>query len=289
LNLSFNQNLDKSSDRNLFLVATLALDHNITASGSMQRTGNHTSYVLNASQSPPTQGGLSWRASMSQGDDQNGGQAELDYLGSYGQVEAGISTLGDTRYGYLDVTGALVLMSGDVFAARRINDGFAVISTDGIANIPVKLENNLIGTTDSHGLLLVSPLNAYQNNQLSIDPMDLPAEVRIDRVYALATPTDRAGTIVRFDITPIRAALVTLHDDSGQPLPLGSRVALSDHVDTGAIVGFDGAVYLDTLSAHNTLIAHTPAGTCRVSFDYRNDSKNIPAIGPLLCRKDTSL
>ena len=288
LNLSFNQNLDKSSDRNIFLVATLALDHNITASGSMQRAGNRTSYVLDASQSPLTQGGFSWRASASQGDDRNGGQAELDYLGSYGQVEAGISALGDTRYAYMDVTGALVLMGGDVFAARRINDGFAVISTDGIADIPVKLENNLIGVTDSHGLLLVSPLNSYQNNQLSIDPMNLPADVRIDRVYTVATPTDRAGSIIRFDITSVRAALVTLHDEGGQPLPLGSRVTLSGHADTGAFVGFDGEVYLDTLSAHNTLIVHAPAGICRVSFDYPKGSKNIPAIGPLLCHKDTS-
>jgi outer membrane usher protein len=286
LNLSLNQNLDKSSDRNIFLVATLALDHNITASGSMQRTGSHTSYVLDASQSPPTQGGLTWRASASQGDDRNGGQAELDYLGRYGQVEAGISALGDTRYGYMDVTGALVLMGGDVFAARRINDGFAVISTDGIPNIPVKLENNLIGTTDSHGLLLVSPLNSYQNNQLSIDPMDLPAEVRINRVTALATPTDRAGTLVRFDITPTHAALVTLHNDSGQPLPLGSHVTLSGQPSVDAMVGFDGVVYLDTLGTHNTLIAHTPAGTCRASFDYHSDGKNIPAIGPLVCHAE---
>ena len=288
LNLSFNQNLDKSSDRDISLVVTLVLDHNITASGSMQRTGGQTSYVLDASQSPPTQGGFSWRASASQGDDRNGGQAELDYLGNYGQVEAGVSALGDTRYGYMDVTGSVVLMGGDIFAARRINDGFAVVSTDGVPHIAVNLENNLIGTTDSHGLLLVSPLNSYQNNQLSIDPMNLPADVRIDHVNSSVTPTDRAGTIVHFDITTVRAALVTLHDEKGQPLPLGTHVTLSGQADKGTIVGFDGAVYLDTLGAHNVLIAHTPSGSCRASFDYRNDNKSIPAIGPLLCRKDTS-
>ena len=37
-------------------------------------------------------------------------------------------------------------------------------------------------------MLLVTPLNAYQNNQLGIDPMSLPADVRIDRVNAIATP-----------------------------------------------------------------------------------------------------
>ncbi len=288
LNLSVNQNLDRSTDRSIFLVATVALDHNITVSSSVQRDGNRTGFTLNASQSPPSEGGFSWRAAVRQGENQDGGQAELDYLGRYGQLEAGVSSVGDTHYGYADATGALVLMGGDVFAARHISDGFAVISTDGIAKVPVKLENNLIGTTDHLGLLLVSPLNAYQNNQLSIDPMDLPADVRIDRVTALATPTDRAGTMVRFGITTIRAASVILHDASNQPLPIGSRVTIAGQADHGAMIGFDGTVYLDTLGVHNTLIVHAPSGICRTSFDYRNDSKSIPAIGPLLCRQDTS-
>jgi outer membrane usher protein len=284
LNLSFNQNLDKTSDRSIFLIATLALDHNITVSGSMQRDGNRTGFVLDASQSPPSQGGLSWRAALRQGGDQNGGLAELDYLGRYGQVQAGINTIGDTRYGYAGATGALVLMGGGLFATRYINSGFAVVSTGGIANVPVKLENNLIGTTDRNGLLLVSPVNAYQNNHLSIDPMDLPAQVRIDHVMALTTPTDRAGTLVHFGITPVRAASVTLHDDSGQPLPLGSRASLAGQAEGSALVGFDGIVYLDTLNEHNTLVVHTPTGTCRTSFDYRSDGYGIPSIGPLLCQ-----
>jgi outer membrane usher protein len=286
LNLNVNQNLDKASDRSIFLTATLALDHNITVSSSVQRDGNRTGFVLDASQSPPTQGGFSWRAALRQGGDQNGGQAELDYLGRYGQVEVGVNAVGDTRYGYMDATGALVLMGGDVFATRYINSGFAVVSTGSVPHVPVKLENNLIGTTDRNGLLLVSPLNAYQDNRLSIDPMDLPAEIRIDHVMALATPTDRAGTLVRFAIMSVRAASVILHDASGQPLPVGSRVAVAGQAETGAIVGFDGTVYLDTLGEHNTLIVHTPTGVCRTSFDYRKDSDGIPLVGPLLCRQD---
>lgn len=288
LSLSFNQNIGNAANRSVFLVATIALEHNITVSSSVQHTGNSTGFAVNASQSPPTEGGFSWRAALRQGDDQNGGQGEVDYLGRYGQLQAGINSVGQTRYGYAGATGALVLMGGDVFATRQINAGFAVVSTDGITNVPVNLENNLIGTTDSQGMLLVSPLNAYQNNQLSIDPMDLPANVRIDRVKALATPTDRAGTLVRFGITPIRAASIILHDASGQPLPVGSRVSIEGQADNGAMTGFDGTVYLDTLDKHNTLIVHTPAGVCRASFDYHNESKTIPSIGPLLCRKDIS-
>jgi outer membrane usher protein len=288
LNLSVNQNLDRADDRSIFLTATLSLDHNLTVSSGVQHDTNGTSLTLDASQSVPSQGGFGWRTSLHQGSDYNGGQGELDYLGRYGQLEAGVHAAGDDRYGYANATGALVLMGGGVFAARHIDDGFAVISTDGIAHVPVQLENNPIGTTDRRGLLLITPLNAYQNNQVSIDPMDLPPDVRISQVRTQATPGDRTGTLVRFDITPVRAASVILHDADGQPLPVGSSVTLVGQPGGNAMIGFDGAVYLDTLSKHNTVVVHTPVGSCRTSFDYHGERGNIPAIGPLVCRKDTS-
>ncbi len=192
LNLSFSQDLVNSHNRTIFLTATLALDHNTTVSGGLQREGNQTGLAVTATQAVPSQGGLGWRASLSQGDGQNGGFGELDYLGRYGQVQAGAYDVSDSRYGYASAMGSVVLMGGGVFAARQITDGFAVVSTDGIPGVPVSLQNNPVGTTNGQGLLLVTPLNSYQNNKLSIDPNDLPADVNISRVNTMATPTDRA-------------------------------------------------------------------------------------------------
>lgn len=286
LNLSVNQDLDNSRNRTVFAIVTLALDHNISVSGSLQRENGHTGLALNATQSLPSQGGWGWRASLNQGDGQNGGQGELDYLGRYGQVQAGAYDIGGTRYGYGGAMGSLVLMGGDVFAARQINTGFAVVSTEGVAGVPVSLQNNPIGTTDSKGMLLVTPLNAYQNNKLSIDPMSLPADMRIDRVNMDATPTDRAGTLVKFGIVPVRAASILLVDATGKPLPVGSAVRLRGHGGEPALVGFDGAVYLDTLDEHNVLDVTTPIGSCHAGFDYRKQGSGIPQIGPLTCRKE---
>jgi outer membrane usher protein len=111
--------------------------------------------------------------------------------------------------------------------------------------------------------------------------------VRIDRVRALATPSDRAGTLVRFGIAPIRAAALTLVDEAGLPLPLGSLVRVNGQT-AAAMVGYDGAAYLDTLGAHNALDVQTPSGRCRANFDYRNDGDGIPLIGPLRCIKEAT-
>ena len=289
LNLSVNQNLDDRSQRSVFFGISVALDGNVSLSGGMQRDQGRSSFTVDASRSAPSEGGVGWRTGLRQGGGQNGGQAQVDYLGRYGRVGAGVSVIGDSRYAYASASGGLVLMGGQTFASRHVDDAFAVVSTDGIAGVPVKLENRPIGTTDSKGMLLVTPLRAYQNNQLSIDSMQLPSDVRIDRVKALATPTDRAGTLVRFGVTPVRAALITLVDDAGKPLPLGSLVRLQGAGDAQPVlVGFDGETYLDTLNLQNVLNVETPTGACRVSFDYPKQGKGIAQIGPLPCLKEPS-
>lgn len=287
VNVSLNQNLDDRRERSLFVGFTWALDGNVTASAGLQREHDRNIYTVDAQSSTPGEGGIGWRAGLRQGGGQNGGQAEIDYLGRYGRAMAGISVLGDSRFAYAGATGSVVFMGGQPFAARRIDDAFAVVSTDGIAGVPVRLENRDIGTTDGNGMLLVAPLSAYQNNQLSIDPMQLPADVRIERVKTIATPSDRAGTLVRFGITPVSAAALLLVDEAGKPLPLGSRVHANAQGGEPALVGFDGAVYLESLQPRNTLDVQTPSGRCRASFDYRKEASGIPQIGPLRCAKET--
>ncbi|MGV8803812.1 MAG: fimbria/pilus outer membrane usher protein [Polaromonas sp.] len=289
LNLSVNQNLDDRSQRSLFFGISMALDGNVSLSGGMQRDQGRSTYTVDASRSAPSEGGVGWRAGLRQGDGQNGGQTQVDYLGRYGRVGAGVSVLDDSRYAYASASGGLVLMGGQTFATRRVDDAFAVVSTDGIAGVPVKLENRAIGITDSQGMLLVTPLRAYQNNQLAIDSMQLPSDVRIDRVKALATPTDRAGTLVRFGITPVRAALIILVDEAGKPLSVGSLARLQGAAaKEPTLVGFDGEAYLDALNLQNVLDVETTAGVCSVSFDYPKSGSGIPQIGPLPCLKEVA-
>ena len=284
LNVSVNQNLDRGNDRTVFLGIAYTLSGRINLNAGVQRTRDSTSASVDVSSPVPGDGGFGWRTQARSGD-LHGALAEAGWLTNQGQLLGGFSAFGDSRYAYADANGALVWMGGRVFAARRVDDAFAVVSTDGIAGVPVKLENRVIGTTDDDGMLLVTRLDAYQRNQLSINPMDLPANVHIARVDAAVTPSDRAGTLVRFDITPIRAASVILHDAAGKALALGSTVRVEGQADA-ALVGYDGVVYLDQLQTHNRLSAQTPSGVCRAEFDYPQDTRSIPEIGPLACGQE---
>lgn len=293
INANYNHDLNNSDNNSASIGASFSLDRNISFNSSVQHTDTRNDFVADVSQSAPSAGGLGWRAqaqhSIDKGDsdDDTRGVAELNYLGRYGQVQAGISSNQDSYSTYASGTGSLVMMGGGLFAARQINDGFAVVSTDGIADVPVLLQNNVIGTTNRRGLLLISPLNAYQENKIAIDPMDLPADLRIDKVAMQATPTDRAGTLVKFDITEARSASVILKDTNNEFIPLGSQVQLTTKKDIpSSVVGFDGEVYLDALDEHNILEVITPSNdVCKVSFDYQKQGDGIPLIGPFICQK----
>lgn len=294
LNANYNYDINDSANNSASLSASLSLDRNISLSNSVQYTDNSTVFSSDVSRPAPNVGGIGWRAqarhsleSSTDREDNTGGLAELNYLGRYGQARAGISSNNSDYASYASVTGAVVKMGGGLFATRQINNGFAVVSTGGIANVPVLLQNSPIGITNSHGLLLVSPLNAYQNNKIGIDPLELPADLRIDKVSIEATPTDRAGILVDFDITPVRSASVILTDSNNQPLPLGSQVRqLSNKEVPSTVIGFDGEVYLDALDARNVLEVKTPLGDiCTVSFDYSKQGDEIPLIGPFICQK----
>lgn len=290
LNLNLNQDINDSDNNSVFLGASFSLDKDIYVNSSVQNTKNRNAFAVDVARSTPSAGGIGWRAQAQHNTGDNSstnGLVELNYLSPYGEVRAGVSSNNDNYSTFASGSGSLVMMGGGLFPSRQINNSFAVVSTDGIADVPVLLQNNRIGTTNKRGLLLVTPLNAYQANKVSIDPMDLPADLRIEEVSVEATPTDRAGTLVAFNITPARSASVILIDGDRQPIPLGSQVKLSHKKGApSAVVGFDGEVYLEALEEHNVLEVVTPSNdVCTASFDYHKQGDDIPLIGPIICQK----
>lgn len=285
LNLSVNQNLEDHNDRSLFLGFSLAFGNNVSASLSAQHNDKETLASFDINNPIDSDGGFGWRLRAQSGHDQGGGLGEFGFRGRNGEIRAGLQNLNGNTNAYADLNGALVFMNKQFFPARRIDDAFAVVSTDGVANVPILRENQPIGRTNKQGNLLVTQLNAYQRNKLSIDPMQLPADVDISRVDAEVTPSDRAGTLVKFGLRTVQAASLILHDAEGQPLALGSRVSIRNNTAPVAIVGYDGMVYLEGLDSHNELDIETTKGYCVVQFDYRPQGSLVPLIGPLTCHE----
>lgn len=283
---SFNQNLDESADRSLYLSVSASLGRNRQSNLALQRNGDRNLYTVDVSQPVPgdgSQGGYGWRVQARHGDDGTGGLAEIGWLNRIGRYSAGAARQGDSTFAYANASGSLVWMGGHVFAAREVPDAFAVVSTDGVAGVPVRLENRPIGVTDRNGLLLVTPLLSWQRNRLSIDTLDLPADMRAERVDAQVTPRQSAGLGVSFGLRRTRAITLVLQDAAGQPVPAGSQVRLPDQ--RSATVGYDGEVYLEDLPTRARLQVDTPEGGCVVEVPLASATGSAPVrLGPLRCQ-----
>ena len=287
LNLNLNHNLDDRRRSSVQLSMSWFLDDRINTGISLSRQDGNSSYSTYVNQSRPSEGGWGWGASaQSSNGSQVGGQAKAEYLGSSYEANGAIASTQGQTSAALGFSGALIGMDGHWFAARRVYDSFAVVSTNGVPNVPVKRDNNLIGMTDSEGVLLVTQLGAYRNNKIAIDTRTLPAQLRLPTPEQNVVPTDRAGTLVKFDLQKIRSASIVLTEATGTPIAVGSRVSLAEDSNQ-TIVGYDGTAYFEHLALHNRIkVTRANGSTCFALADWPSgvSEHEIPVIGPLICR-----
>lgn len=295
--LAINHNVQDHRASSVQLGFTWLLDGNINTGVSFDRQNQHQTATAFASKATPSDTGWGWSTSARAG--VNGGaQARVEYQDEHYRANGSVANYGGITTATLGANGSIAWLGGHAFASRRIDDSFAVVSTSGVPNVPVKRENNVVGRTDGQGLLLVPQLQAYQRNQLAIDTLGLPAQMRIGQTQKIVTPTDRAGTLVAFDIQTLRSATVLLTDGHGAVLPVGSVVTItpaSSGAQTqpsvaSALVGIDGAAYVENLPAQALLHAVLPDGRqCQARLDAPEIAPNdIPVLGPLACTMRTS-
>lgn len=115
--------------------------------------------------------------------------AGVQYISQYGDGNAQVRrSRGVKKAG--KPTGAAVVPSTAKSPPRAAcTDSFAVVSTNGIAGVPIAVQNQFVGNTDSRGKLFVPNLMAYQNNLVAVDSTMLPANLQINN----SSPANRGA------------------------------------------------------------------------------------------------
>lgn len=252
---------------------------------SMERsTDGERLQRVNYSRAVPVEGGVGFNLGYADGDREAYRQADVTWRLQSVQLQAGAYGSSGSMTRWADASGSLVWMDAGVFAANRIDDAFVVVSTSGYADVPVRYENQLIGRTDSKGHLLVPYSSGYYRGKYEIDPMELPADILAPQVEQRVAVRRGSGYLLEFPLKQVLAASIVLVDAKQQVLKLGSRVT-DAHSGAQAVVGWDGLVYLENLSAHNRLqVDVADGGSCQVEFDLPEGQGPIPLIGPLVCQ-----
>ena len=293
------KNMGKSGHTTASIGLSISLDNGYSASTSVQHQPDSTQWQASLNRSAQGLDSVGWSIGMQQQHQRNNSgstqrhqsaQGSLQYSNQYGDATAAIYGQSGTNNWNAGWRGGLVWMDGGLFASKSINDSFAIVSTEGVPDIPVLLHNRPIGNTNRHGLLLAPNLSAYQNNPIHIDTLNLPGNMAIERTQAQAVPSEKAGVSVRFGVKKVRAALLTLKNADGSHPPAGSQV----HNAQGqavAVVGFDGQTYLSDLPAgaqHFTV--HLPESSARCNFTLPDiavpdTATTVPKFEAIPCEK----
>ncbi len=283
--LSGYRDLVKRDTRGLMATLSFSFGERTALNAGAGRQGGQGSRSLTMSRAPDFGGGLGWGLQKGGSADLDYAQAQVQYLGSAGQVVATTLQAGGARSSTVGLSGSLVAMDGAVVAARRVGRGFAMVST-GVPDLPVMHENRQIGRTGADGRLLVPDLMPYAGNQIAIDPSSLPADARIETTRLEVVPQAGAGLVAAFRIERFRAATVIVRGADGLPPAPGTPVARAGGKPP-TVVGYDGVVFLDGLDADNEIAVGQGAGACVLRFAWRAGADGeLPTIGPLRCAPD---
>ncbi|WP_082380513.1 MULTISPECIES: fimbria/pilus outer membrane usher protein [Achromobacter] len=284
MNLSAYNDFSQTNSHGVYLGFSILLGDNTQASASVGRQGDQSIYSVGAQHNVDYDGGWGWGVENGRSGGRQYNQGKVQFLGRYGQLTALGQDYGGKSQAALQATGAVVLMDGALTPSRRINDGFALVSTDGTPDVSVLHENRKLGRTNSAGHLLVPDLNSYQVNRLSIDPDELPVDMKLETTKAVAVPQSGSGVLVKFELQRYAAASVILRRPDGAAVPVGAQVA---HIESGkqSVVGYDGIAFVEDLQAENHLRVKGGGVSCVVEFPYRHDpARPLPTLGPFTCQ-----
>ncbi|XBS69709.1 fimbria/pilus outer membrane usher protein [Acerihabitans sp. KWT182] len=242
-----------------------------------------TAQRLSVNRAMPSDGGLGWDLSYArQQRESDYRQATLNWRNTHLKTSAGLYGYGGNGTLWGDLAGALVLMDHHLLAADQLSNAFALVKTD-YPDIPVRYENQPVGSTDAQGYLLVPGISAYYPAKYDIDTRALPLNMTAENVEQRVAVRRRSGYLLHFPIEPLRAANVILHDSQGRPLPAGSRILRDGQpID---YVGWDGSAWVNHLAAENLLRVVTPDGNrCTAHLTLPGGKpRPLQTYGPLTC------
>lgn len=180
---------------------------------------------------------------------------------------------------YLSGEGSFILLDSHPYALRYNRQGIALVTTDGISDVPIAVENRPAGKTDDNGFLLLTDLPRYQKSKISLDPLGLPPDVVTPLAEMRATPGQSEAVKVDFQVHRSSLVSAQVMDQQHRPLPVGSLVTFGD---SQSIVGRDGFIWLESPPMPGALQFQTPSGRCEVTLPAAQGRTTIN-LGTLLC------
>jgi outer membrane usher protein len=282
INLSASRNVfEGSASTSFFLTFALAMDQRSSLAVAMNGGAGegappneiYTSYSTN----PPVGPGSGYRVAAS-----TTGAYDLEWRRQQAVGDLALEAVrnGGVSAASVDWSGAASLLDGEVHALRRIDGSFAMVDVAGLAEVPVYVDNQFVARTDRNGRALIQGLRAYEANRISIDPVELPLETRIDSRTLVLAPAFRSGVVARFAVEQTHGATFRLVTPEGAPLAVGSTATFAGQ---SFPVTFDGVTYVTGVDRVTAGEAQDGTRRCRFEVELPPGNDPLPDLGAVVC------
>ncbi|MBA3111379.1 fimbrial biogenesis outer membrane usher protein [Salmonella enterica] len=282
LNYSYNRNTTDSAnhdrvyseDQVFSLSINVPLDRwlsNSWASYSLNTSRQgYTSHTVGLNGTALEDQNLSWsvqesETSHGQG---NGGNAGLDYQGTYARLNAAYSYDHDQRRVNYGIEGGIVAHAGGVTLSQSLGETAALVEAPGVSGVSI---NNQTGVrTDFRGYTVVPYISPYRENDITLNTDALPDDADVTLTSRTVTPTRGAIVRAHFNTRVGKRVLMTLNLAKGEVVPFGAIATIGGEENNQSfIVGDMGQVYLTGMQESGTLQVKWGQGTdnsCQVNF-----------------------
>ncbi|MBB72429.1 MAG: hypothetical protein CMF50_08530 [Legionellales bacterium] len=243
LNANILKQYGSTHNKEIFIALVYSPSPDYTASISAsddQLTGKQG--TVQFSKNLPTNTGYGYNLSQSAGSNPQT-QADVIAQSDYGQYQARYAHVNDTDNYEINTNGSVILFNQQVRAARRVTDSFALVNLPGQQNIPIYFSNQLITTTNRNGYAFIPNIRAYQENNISIHPDELPINTTIESAEEVVKPYYHSGVLVTFSVATTVNYEITLVSKNNKPVAPGSEVYIPA-LDKYFPVGYDGQVFI---------------------------------------------
>jgi outer membrane usher protein len=155
---------------------------------------------------------------------------------------------------------------------------------EGEPKIPIYLENQLVAHTNQRGRAVVSPLRAYQENTISIDPLELRLDTTVSSVKKTVVPRSQGGVRVDFEAHQVRSVTLTLLLPNGTVLPPWTPVQVAGVVKP-FVTGLRGETFVELPQRNgNRVRAVVSDGSrCELIVDVPATAPNLSFLEPMTC------
>jgi outer membrane usher protein len=263
---------------------SIPLDRRTNVSANVNSRGGQTDAYASVSQGLSSETGVGWRALTGTRAKRGYAEGGVYYQGRQVFLTGDVSASSAQQNLRLGLQNALIWTDGELFAARRVQDSYAVVDVAGYKDIGIGFQGADRAKTDAQGRAFISGLLPYQSNSVRLNASDLPISAEIDNLELLAVPAARSAVKLAFPVRTGRAALIKIVQPDGSDAPAGAEVELvGDKKEF--FVARRGEAFITGLKDNNQLRVKLADGSvCAVNVTLPPAAGDeIVRLGPLRC------